>query len=540
MASFRSSLLHLKKPSDVSDALLCHLNIHLEKDVPFESFIPAGQFEKAPFLFNDDLNVILAELENENEDAYREIMRLPPFDGRKKPKLTYSRAFFAGLEDMRRYYDESQDSYREIDGDEAEENESGEKLGSVQGELLPTRLTGKAQPRSSPAEPPSQLDKDGDSRMVNSKPKPDQSAGEKQNENSLESEKLSPSTSPGSKKTMYKGLRIGNSSSVPPGTRTSMVRNLVKMVTHKFSCRDYDLSSKERLRITDVNLPPVPSLPNFVIVKTPADMKLARSRFVEGPLMSISIRHDFAFAELKREEGTEGAAQQREISHGQTSIPMGSFSGDRRAPSSAVLPPMGAAYDFSRELACMLCVAIQRNRENKGSKEAAFSREKENWWWAEAVRWGNGPTKWGQLASEVFEEDDPSWSPEERRLQELKRSDSEEDTKILPPESVNGRNIQIEDLMADRKERLDNFTIESGGITERRSERRPPKKKNRMDLNSSEPENIDQSEERTVEINPENPGSKRKDSGVEIRANGRPTKQRAQKVEFRDGRRVMS
>ncbi|KAI9873980.1 MAG: hypothetical protein M1823_007790, partial [Watsoniomyces obsoletus] len=118
--SFRSSLLRLRKPSDVCDGLLAHLNIHIESDVPLSTLVPSEQFAGRPLLYDTDLESMLAELDVPNEDAYREIMRLPPHEGRKKPRLAYSRNFFAGLEDMRRYYDGSKDDYYDVDVPEDE------------------------------------------------------------------------------------------------------------------------------------------------------------------------------------------------------------------------------------------------------------------------------------------------------------------------------------------------------------------------------------------------------------------------------------
>ena len=190
MISFRSSLLGLRKPSDVCDGVLAHLNIHIEQDVSLDSLVPQPDYGPRPFLFDSDLESMLKELDVDNEDAYRELQRLPPLEGKKKPRLAYARNFFAGLEDMRRYYDDSQDNYFElkVTGNEDE----GKKSTSEKGE------------------------DDADSRMTYEDAGPPikksstapETAGETQNESS---DTLSfPQT-----KALYKGLRLGNAMSVP-------------------------------------------------------------------------------------------------------------------------------------------------------------------------------------------------------------------------------------------------------------------------------------------------------------------------------------
>ena len=121
MASLRSEILAIKRPTALSDNILGKLNIHFSF-ISMQQMVPAGFLDERPFLFDADLDSALTELTNENEDAYREILRQPPKEGKKRPKLAWSRNFFAGLEDMSRYWDDSQDQYYEIEvDDDAEE-----------------------------------------------------------------------------------------------------------------------------------------------------------------------------------------------------------------------------------------------------------------------------------------------------------------------------------------------------------------------------------------------------------------------------------
>ena len=449
MLSFRSSVLRLRKPSDVCDGLLAHLNIHLEKDIPVGCLVHQDSFVERPFLYDNDLDAMLAELDTENEGAYREIMRLPPLEGRKKPRLAYSRNFFAGLEDMRRYYDASQDNYYEVGTDEKERQE--EVSGRNNGE---------------------KGDSDGDSKMTYEDvgPSTKQPSTSLQTATAQDDSKTELPTSE-TKKQVYKGLRLGNAASLPPPTRTSTVRSLIKMVTHKFNCRDYDPYPKERLKITDIVIPQGVGpwgigMYTFAIVKLPADMKLARGRFVEGPLMGVNVRHEAVFEKKK-------AIDEKKVVENDEKRTPQPGPGDGSARSE----PQGPAFDLSREIASMLFLAMQRNREAKGSREEVHEKETEKWWWTKNERWGGGPTKWGQLACDVYEDEDPSWSPEERELQLKKRKEAEEEMQRFAEVDAHGKDVKVEDLIAGAKEKEKSGDDRSG-----RSERGPPKKKNRVDI----------------------------------------------------------
>ena len=495
MLSFRASLNRLQKPSDVCDGLLAHLNIHMESDVPLSSIVPHDQLQDRPFLYDTDLESMLAELDTPNEDAYREVLRMPPLEGHTKPRLAYSRNFFASLEDMRRYYDASEDNYYEVEMDEQEKEDL-------------RRTWEKNAPQSNEDPKP---DEDGDSNMTNNKPTADPES------EPTTSTTLS-SNNPNMKR-VYKGLRLGNATSLPPQTRTACVRNLLKMASHKFSCRDYDPSPRERLRIVDVNLPPQPSVPTFVVVKTPSETKMARGRYVEGPVLGVCVRSDAVFTR-------EGK--------------MNAMMVTRREPEGDV---HGAAFDFGREMACMLCVAMQRNREGRESKEVNMQRESERWWVKEK-RWGGGEVKWGMLPFEVYEDEDPSWSSEERELQVKKRREAEEEMKKMPEAigGAGGRELNVDDLMAGKKEGVSEKTAMSpakamadiDASDSGRSERGPPKKKNRVDIPTrSNPQPSDTA-------NPESghdENTSRSHAKGTLRVSSR--KKKEDKEQFHEGRRVM-
>ena len=501
MLSFRSSLLRLRKPSDVCDGLLAHLNIHLEKDVPVADLVPQDPFGERPFLFDTDLGAMLAELDIDNEDAYREVMRQPPLEGRKKPRLAYSRNFYAGLEDMRRYYDTSEDQYYFVKDDEREEKEARQKR----------ERYGKDE-------------NNGDAKMTDSDTGPKQAfsvSSSSPNNPDGKAYDLPPSLHPKNGieywKQVYKGLRLGNAAALPPPTRTSTVRNLLKMVTHKFDCRDYDVNSKERLKIVDLIIPRgigswLVGMYSFAIVKVPADMKMARGRYVEGPVMGVSVRHEAVFKKKPPKSQNTKEQSEDKVKYLEPEL----------ARERDALDRQGSAFDFSRELASMLALALQRSREGKNSRDEAHEKESEKWWWTKNERWGGGPTKWGQLACEYYEDEDPSWSSEERKLQFKKRREAEEEMQRFAESDARGNDLNVEDLIASTKE---NEKPDHGG----RSERGPPKKRNKMEIPDRPRRAADN-------------GSKHDNnnsSNTDGRARGGKEKKRKDSEEHHEGRRVM-
>jgi hypothetical protein len=391
------SLASIRRLTDIQDAHLGHLNVQAEQEVPLSALIADDRFKERPLLFDNDLTAMLTELETDNEDAYREIFRIPPLEGRKKPKLAYSRNFFASLEDMSRYWDNSKDHYYEVDITEPEEPNEVKRPGAQAMGSAPTSnaaLTGSSQTTQATSE----------QREIKSPT----STGE----TSTAGDSVEMPTRP-KKKEVYRGQRLGNGEQMSPGTRVGTVRNLIKMAIHKFNCRDYDVSPREKLRIQNINVPSVSY--NFCVAKLPADPKVLRARMVEGPLMAVYCRNEVRFKPRNEVQG----------------------------PTSDFL---GEKFDFFREIGGMLMLALQRAR----SGQTPSNEPRDDQWWATKSRWGGGETKWGQLASEVFEDEDPSWSPEERRLQ-LDKRESEEAERIKAEAATGAdlKSLQPDDLMAD-------------------------------------------------------------------------------------------
>ncbi|KIX91980.1 uncharacterized protein Z520_12307 [Fonsecaea multimorphosa CBS 102226] len=392
-------LASIRKLPDIRDDHLAHLNIHLLQHVPLPELVPNKQFHSRPLLYDNDLTAMLEELEVGNEDAYREVLRLAPLEGRKKPRLAYSRNFFASLEDMSRYWDYSKDNYYEV---ESSATEDQAKDTEQKTEYIEKSVSNATDIEMQDPVENSQSSGQEIGQTANHNHSPDSQAP------------MFPLEMPSrpKMKQVYKGQRLGNGEQMSPGTRVSAVRNLLKMAVHKFNCRDYDVSPREKLRIHNINIPSVSY--NFCVAKLPTDTKLLRARMVEGPVMAVHCRHEVRF---KSRDGL----------------------------LSATSDFVGEKFDLFREIGGMLMLAKQRAREGQTlSKEPG-----EHQWWAIKSRWGGGETRWGQLASEVFEDEDPSWSPGERRLQLGKREEEEEERrKAEAAAAADLKNLKPEDLMS--------------------------------------------------------------------------------------------
>jgi len=167
---------------------------------------------------------------------------------------------------------------------------------------------------------------------------------------------------------------------------------------------------------------------------------------VEGPLMGAHIREEIRFKSNSMIM-SQDPANTRQTEEGAT--PRTAKAVDSARPGGPVSGPgfVGEKFDFFREIGCMLILAAQREREGK-SKDSISGVDK---WWVAKQRWGGGPTHWGQLASEVYDDEDPSLSPEERRLQEEKRQrDADEKVRQKDGRSpINFNDISVDDLMAN-------------------------------------------------------------------------------------------
>jgi hypothetical protein len=495
MDELRQTITSVRRPTDSTERLLSQLNVQFQENVALDStnFLPEEFLPQRPYVFDSDLESMLTELNTENEDAFREVLRQKPKEGRPKPRVAYSRNFFGNLEDVSRYCDDSADKYFDVIEDAEEKNRKNDK----------TNLEGSAD---------EQVDEQGDSQMTDSTAEP--------------SIKPDAQTAP-HVKPMYTGIRLGNLNQIPPSSRSSLVRNFIKMAMHKFSCRDYDISPRERLRIRDINIPQGLVMYNFVVTRLPADRTLARARHVEGPLMGVSVRHECIFHDdLHRQLLAEGR-EKKEVGE-----------------------CLGSEVDLLREVGSALTVATQRHREGK-KRDEEHVRQTKDWWWASNPRFGGAAMRWGMLASEVFEDEDPSWSPQERELQMQKRSKAQDEMKkIEEAANKSSQGLEVADLLAKTEQQAQpeaSPTVSpTAGLLSETSNRiptltpissntpaiesadnassleRPPKKKHRHTIN----ERVRMPSYPSQGMSPQEREDRRE-------------KDREEKAEYKDGRRIM-
>jgi len=448
-SSIRDRICHVRSFTEISDADLSRLNVKFDHDVDLSQLFSGDQFPNRPYPFDEDLDAMLNEISVDNQDAFREILRMEPLPGHTKPKLAYARNFFSSLEDMARYWDNSMDTYYNVPTDK---NISRKPSNAVVAKTI---------------KGPSELSKD-----ITSSTKTDGNTdtGMAEADSAATDTKKSQTTQV---KEVYKGYRFGNGEQLNPGTRVAMVKNLLKMVTHKFTCRDHEPmpAPREKLVIRGVKVQSVQY--HFCIARIPKDSKLGRARMVEGPLMAAHCREEVRFKQ------TPSLASAEAMLAGAALGGAGQAPRKPATPRSPVSGPafVGERFDFFREIGCMLILAAQRAREGK-SKDSYSGADK---WWVTEKRFGNGPLKWGQLAIEAYQDEDPSWSPEEKKLQEEKRrreAQEKENGKNVK-EPFNSATIRIDDLMANNAPSMSNVPGEplSGPRKKKlRSLERPPGK----------------------------------------------------------------
>jgi hypothetical protein len=125
-------LAAIKRPQDISLSRFRPLNVKVDSDVDVQDMFPKDQttslppmpWEEAvdpvepPLLGNgvryppkDRFETLRNELALDNDDAFREVIRLPPREGRSRVRLSQTRKFWTGLERLSQYWDTSLDNY---------------------------------------------------------------------------------------------------------------------------------------------------------------------------------------------------------------------------------------------------------------------------------------------------------------------------------------------------------------------------------------------------------------------------------------------
>ena len=277
-------LLGLRNPGDVRREHLEALNVKVTSGVLIQDLLPKrGQKQPSveaeqdaskepPCLSNgnppptqDKYDVLERELQFDNHEAFRELLRLEPLPGRKRLRITQTRKFWAGLEKMSSYWDTSADRYyeRPAGAKRAKLEDTRSPLGSEKNDKIEI-------------ETPEPCDPDSAETKLGSR-------------------------------TRYKGRRLANGSKMPEELREETVRAFVEMVAWAFGCQVNMPTAPPRLAVNGIIFPVRQS---FAVNRSPADRMLARRGHMEGPLFAIQCKNEISFrsAEDRIGDGSGEAA----------------------------------------------------------------------------------------------------------------------------------------------------------------------------------------------------------------------------------------
>jgi hypothetical protein len=264
-------LASLKKPQDFTVEHARVLNLHVAADLDASQLVPDQLLKNLPplpweettspdkpeqYLMSNGVaypavekyNLVKAELLLENDDAYREAVRVPPKPGRSRVRLTQSRKFWVGLEKMAQYWDDSLDEYYE-----------------------------------KPVKAIEQTNRD--------------QLGEEQTAEAITTDAMDTSETPcvnESSKRVYKGRRIGTGHEMPDDIREETMRGFLEMVAWPFQCQLAIPSLPPRLLVQKLLFPARQTL---VASRIPLDRQIARKGILEGPMLAVQCRGQTTFRE---------------------------------------------------------------------------------------------------------------------------------------------------------------------------------------------------------------------------------------------------
>ncbi|KAL2368319.1 hypothetical protein RJ035_001119 [Blastomyces gilchristii] len=292
---FHKLLCAIKKPQDVSPAHLEALNLTTESNVPISEIIPSGVLKTlppyqwtgqptatggqgtdempvpvlmsngSPFPNKERYDLLREEILYDNDAAVRAVSRLPPRPRREKIKLTQSRKFWAGLDQVSQYWDTSLDQYFErpvTDDTPGEENEASGKM-QLDDPPNAEKQSGAVQDSEESSGVGSQAEDSGNEA----------------------------SQTPGTK-TMYRGRRIGTGRECPDDVREETLRGLMEMVAWAFGCQASIPNIPPRLQVKGMLFP---VRQNFVVARSPQDRQVARKGILEGPMVFVQCRSETLF-----------------------------------------------------------------------------------------------------------------------------------------------------------------------------------------------------------------------------------------------------
>ncbi|PYH40132.1 uncharacterized protein BP01DRAFT_370155 [Aspergillus saccharolyticus JOP 1030-1] len=355
LARLNEVLASIRRPQDINPQKFEALNLRLESDVPAARIVRQSGLKTAPPLpwentsarsspVDEDGTPILMDNENpypsrdrfellqsemllDNDDAFREVARLPPREGRDRVRVTHTRKFWTGLERMAQYWDTSLDDYFERPASPPPTQDD---------ELMQTDEETRV-PENFPI-PEIRMDVDDDMNLDDVSQ--EQAPADSQPAPRDEEPKIV---------TRYKGRRVGAGSEMPEDARDETIRALTEMAAWPFGCQVALPIAPPKLATKTVLFP---VRQTFVAARSPKDRQLARSGVMEGPVFAAQCR------------------------------PETSFRGPEDTPGESI----GDVCDLLREVGAMLLTAQERARQ--GATEV---RPGEGQWWTTVPRWGGAP-----------------------------------------------------------------------------------------------------------------------------------------------------
>jgi hypothetical protein len=399
--------LSLKKPSDVTEKTLAHLNVTFEPECDFETLFsslsnsaqshlppkswlqspnqeqPPAPETEAPFLSNGrkaptqaEFFARARELFFNNNDAFSTLTR-KGHEGQAPLRLAHFRKFWEGLDNMAYYWDNSLDEYRQADpkaaGNSFETTPSVEidastKAEETKGETKTDWIAKMGSSLGSPSEEEPRKKAKTEAVSDRTMATPIHSNGfgggfiaaqtTAINPSRVLPARIAPHKTPWATSTearqkptdmsqgSYRGYRIGNGAEMPDQYRIDCVRAFLEPIAWAFGVTFLQHRRPPVLTMENVRFP---VRMTSVSWRGPQDRVKARQGWMEGPVLGIQCRPDVNFGST----------------------------GNLDAESY---------LDAVRELGGLLLLAQERHREGKIEKQAGLGK-----WWTTKERWGGGP-----------------------------------------------------------------------------------------------------------------------------------------------------
>ncbi|KAE8144231.1 hypothetical protein BDV25DRAFT_167332 [Aspergillus avenaceus] len=283
-------LASIRKPQDITFERFKPLNLKVDSDISASdivrkdeaNFFPPLPWEDTspnsspltedgcpilmdngnPYPPKERFDVLRDELLLENDDAFREVVRLPPREGRKRVRVTQARKFWTGLERMAQYWDTSLDNYYERPAQQTNGGDSGNKM----------QVDDETPSHGGQPKPDMSMDIDSPTNV-------EAPGSEQENEGQKHEE-------------MYTGRRIGAGHEMPEDIREETIRALTEMAAWPFGCQVALPILPPRLSMKTLLFP---IRETFGAARSPKDRQLARSGVMEGPVFIAQCRPETCF-----------------------------------------------------------------------------------------------------------------------------------------------------------------------------------------------------------------------------------------------------